>query len=179
MLGELDLLGIVSRWLEAAGVPFMLTGSFALACYATPRMTRNLDWVIAPDTDSRGRLIAAFSADFHVDADAANEAVVTQHKFNLMHLESGIKTDFIIQKRDTYRELEFARRQRARIGDIDTWIVSREDLLLSKLVWAMDSQSKLQLRDVKSVIDPSLDGDYLRTWAARLGVLPMLERAYP
>ncbi|MGQ0800636.1 MAG: hypothetical protein ACT4NL_11065 [Pseudomarimonas sp.] len=178
MLGELELWGIVSRRLEAAGVPYMLTGSFALAFYATPRMTRVIDWVIAPDTDSLRRLIEAFSPDFYVDGDAANEAVQTQRMFNLMHLESGIKIDFIIRKQDAYRELEFARRQPARIGDIDTWIVSREDLLLSKLVWAADSQSELQLRDVKSLVDSSLDDDYLRRWAETLGVLRMLERVY-
>jgi hypothetical protein len=37
---ELDVLGLVSDRLSAHGLPFMLTGSFALAYYATPRMTR-------------------------------------------------------------------------------------------------------------------------------------------
>jgi hypothetical protein len=29
-------------------IPFMLTGSFALGYYGKPRMTRDLDFVVAP-----------------------------------------------------------------------------------------------------------------------------------
>jgi len=47
MTTELDVLGLVSDRLSAHGLPFMLTGSFALAYYATPRMTRDLDIVVA------------------------------------------------------------------------------------------------------------------------------------
>jgi hypothetical protein len=47
MTTELDVLGIVSDRLSAQGLAYMLTGSFALAYYATPRMTRDLDLVVA------------------------------------------------------------------------------------------------------------------------------------
>jgi hypothetical protein len=46
MIGELDVLRIVSERLDAAQIPYMLTGSYALAFYTTPRMTRDLDLVI-------------------------------------------------------------------------------------------------------------------------------------
>lgn len=47
MLTELDVLGIVGDRLTACEIPFMLTGSFAMAHYTTPRMTRDLDIVVA------------------------------------------------------------------------------------------------------------------------------------
>jgi len=47
MTTELEVLGLVSDRLSAHGLPLMLTGSFALAYYATPRMTRDLDIVVA------------------------------------------------------------------------------------------------------------------------------------
>jgi hypothetical protein len=43
MDSELDVLRLVGERLGASGLPFMLTGSFAMAYYATPRMTRDLD----------------------------------------------------------------------------------------------------------------------------------------
>ncbi len=46
MLEELEVLKIVSERLEAAQLPFMLTGSFAMAYYGKPRMTRDLDIVV-------------------------------------------------------------------------------------------------------------------------------------
>ena len=46
MITELDVLKLVSERLTATQIQFMLTGSFALAFYATPRMTRDLDLVV-------------------------------------------------------------------------------------------------------------------------------------
>lgn len=44
MADELDVLGIIGERLESAGIPFMLTGSFALGYYGKPRMTRENRW---------------------------------------------------------------------------------------------------------------------------------------
>ena len=56
------------------------------------------------------------------------------------------------------------------MNGVKTWIVSREDLILSKLVWAKESGSELQRRDVKTLLDDSMDSAYLKQWSARLGV---------
>ncbi|MDP2322781.1 MAG: hypothetical protein Q8N51_01995 [Gammaproteobacteria bacterium] len=101
MTTELEILQVVSDRLTAQGLAFMLTGSFALAFYATPRMTRDLDLVVA--------LV--------------------------------------------------------------------EGLILSKLVWARDGGSELQLRDVRALLDTAADSGYLRDWAARLGVSALLDKA--
>jgi hypothetical protein len=136
MTTELDVLGLVSDRLSASSVPFMLTGSFALAYYATPRMTRDLDIVVALNERDVEMLVAAFASDFYIDADAARTAILSETMFNLMHLESGVKVDLIVRKSAEFRQVEFARRQPVAIAGIRTWIVSREDLILSKLVWA-------------------------------------------
>jgi hypothetical protein len=172
---EIEVLGVVSDRLSAQSLSFMLTGSFALAYYATPRMTRDLDIVVALGEHDVGRLASAFSPDFYVDADAALNAVRQERMFNLMHLQSGIKVDFIIRKASEYRQLEFARRQAVAIAGIRTWIVSREDLILSKLVWSADSRSELQLRDVRLLLAGHVDVDYIRLWAPRLGVATLLD----
>ena len=153
----------------------MLTGSFALAYYATPRMTRDLDIVVALDEHDVERLASAFAPDFYIDADAVLDAVRTERLFILMHLQSGIKVDFIVRKASEYRQLEFARRQVVAIAGIRTWIVSREDLILSKLVWSADSRSEMQLRDVRQLLAGSVDVDYIRLWAPRLGVATLLD----
>ena len=64
------------------------------------------------------------------------------------------------------------------MAGVDTWIVSREDLVLSKLVWAQDSQSELQLRDVRQLLGlgHAADLDYIRAWASRLGVSELLDQ---
>ena len=175
MLTELDVLGLVGNRLTAGGLSFMLTGSFAMAHYATPRMTRDIDLVVALRLADIDELVAAFVGDFYIDADTARDAIESERLFNLMHYGSGIKVDFIVRKSSEYRVLEFSRRQRVAIGAVETWIVSREDLILSKLVWARDGGSELQRRDVHQLLGGSVDTDYLRKWARVLGVESLLE----
>lgn len=176
---ELDVLRRVSELLAANGVQFMLTGSFALAYYATPRMTRDLDLVVALEAGDGDRLAAALSAEFYIDPDEVRRAIISQRLFNLMHYGTGIKVDCIVRKTSAYRLTEFARRQKISLAGVDTWIVSREDLILSKLVWAREASSELQLRDARQLLDDSVDMDYLQHWAPGLGVSDALSRLVP
>ncbi len=177
MTEELRVLKIISERLESSGVPFMLTGSFALGYYGKPRMTRYLDFVVALMEQHVSPLVSAFSPDFYVDEDDARAAVRSQRMFNLMHLASGIKVDLIIRKDSEYRQVEFARRSPVNLGGVATWITAREDLILSKLVWARDANSELQKRDVRTLLDETVDWPYLRQWASQLGIQEMLDEA--
>lgn len=177
MVGEQDVLRMVSERLSSAGIEFMLTGSYAMAYYATPRMTRDLDLVVALGDGDVDSVVALFSPDFYVDADSVRDAVATQRLFNLMHLDSGIKVDFIVRKSSEYRQVEFGRRRAVDVGNAETWIASREDLILSKLVRARDSGSELQRRDVRALLDAPVDRAYLERWAEQLGVTQLLRES--
>jgi len=74
-----------------------------------------------------------------------------------------------------YRRAEFERRKLVEFAGISTWITSREDLILSKLVWARDTGSEMQLRDVRTLIDEPVDWLYLKDWASKLGVVAKLD----
>lgn len=179
MTTELDVLRRVSAGLSAQGLPFMLTGSFAMAHYVTPRMTRDIDIVVALKREDIDAMVSEFAAEFYLDADAGRSAIEAERLFNMIHQASGIKLDLIVRKSSDYRLVEFDRRQRANLGTVDTWIVSREDLILSKLVWARDSQSAMQRRDVELLLQgDDLDKGYLRLWASRLGVDTVLNELW-
>lgn len=161
MLTELDVLALVGEKLSASGIDYMLTGSVAMAYYTTPRMTRDLDIVVNLLPGDVSALVDAFSTEFYIDADAAQDAIASERLFNLMHLATAIKVDLIIRKSSAYRRLEFERRKHVDFGAIRTWIVSREDLILSKLVWAQDSGSDLQRRDIRQLLAGPVEVDYL------------------
>jgi hypothetical protein len=127
MTEELDVLRIISERLRGAGVPFMLTGSFALGYYDKPRMTRDLDFVVAPLERHVDALVSAFSTDFYIDENAARSAIKSQRKFNLMLLDGAIKVDLIVRKNSEYRHSEFERRKSVEFAGISTWIMNRED----------------------------------------------------
>lgn len=175
MTSDLDVLRIISERFQGAGIQFMLTGSFALAYYGTPRMTRDLDFVVELLEQQIGTLTSVFAEDFYIDEDDARAAIKSQRMFNLMHLTSGIKVDLIIRKDTDYRRAEFARRQQASLTGVATWVVSREDLILSKLVWARDADSERQKHDAAGLLGDTVDWTYLRKWAPELGVAELLE----
>lgn len=179
MKTELDILRDISWRLDAVEVPYMLTGSMAMNYYAVPRMTRDIDLVIALRPDNMARFVGVLKPDYMIVEEAVANAVAREFMFNAIHEEAVVKIDFVCRKNAEYRIAEFDRRQRVAIGDFQTWIVSREDLILSKLVWAKESQSQTQLRDVANLLAGACDLGYLRRWACQLGVEPDLEKLLP
>jgi hypothetical protein len=173
MLSELDLLLDVARRLEEAGFEYMLTGSMALNHYAQPRMTRHIDFVIALVLNDLEALPRIFGEEFYFSPEAAREAILHQSSFNVIHNDSLIKIDFMIRKREDYRLVEFQRRKRIEVSGRPLWIVSKEDLILSKLAWARESQSERQLSDVKNLLATGADNAYLKTWAPKLNLTAM------
>ena len=47
-----DPLARIVAAFDDAGIPYMLTGSFASSYYGTPRATQDLDFVVAPTTEA-------------------------------------------------------------------------------------------------------------------------------
>ena len=84
-------------------------------------------------------MASLFEADYYVSEESIRESVAHESVFNLIHHESVIKIDFIVRKQGEYRQVEFERRQKVSILDFTTYIVSKEDLIISKLWWAKDS----------------------------------------
>ena len=93
--------------------------------------------------------------------------------FNIIHNQSIFKIDFIIRKNtSSYRNTEFQRRRRLELDDTQIWIVSLEDLIISKLFWAKESFLEMQIRDINNLlisitkfrypVYPKL-GEYIRT----------------
>ncbi len=167
---ELEILLTVCARLQDGGIPYMITGSTALNFYAAPRMTRDIDIVIEIQTQDADRMLQLFPAPFYADRQMIEEAVYQEGMFNLIHTEFAFKIDFIIRKKQPYRIIEFSRRRKIRVNGAEIWIVSPEDLILSKLFWAKDSLSELQLGDVRNLLQmvSNLDVSYVEKWVHEL-----------
>lgn len=167
MSEELEVLATGARRVDEARIAYML-----LNYYAVPRMTRDADVVVELGPDDGDRVIRLFETDVYVDADAARRAIATRGMFNVIHDRFVIKVDFIVRKDSEYRRQEFARRRRVEVEGQPLWIVTPEDLVISKLDWARDTRSEVQLADVRSLLAsvPDLDETYLAHWTTRLGL---------
>jgi hypothetical protein len=173
---QLDALKLVTARLDAGGLEYMITGSIAAGHYGQPRMTRDIDIVVALLPVHAGRLPGLLGPEFICDADTIRDAIAARRTFNVIHRHALQKIDVIVRT-DTDFELEkFARRRQVFVAGQPMWIISPEDLILSKLVWAKDGRSELQLRDVRNIIalQPGLDWTYVDRWAIRLTVATLL-----
>src|SRR6266700_3471974 len=173
-MNEIDIVRDISRRFEQAGIAYMLTGSLAMNYYAQPRMTRDIDVVIAISPGDVDRVAALFRPDYYVSEENIRESLAHESIFNLIHQESVIKVDCIIRKSSEYRKTEFERRQKISILDFTTFIVSKEDLIISKLFWVKDSHSDVQLCYVRNLLATGYDVSYLQRWTRELGLDTLL-----
>jgi len=89
--------------------------------------------------------------------------------FNIIDHTSGYKADFIILKSEPFRQMEFSRKKATVFFGIPVYIVSPEDLLLSKLIWIQQFQSNLQMEDLKNISEiATLDWGYINSWIKEL-----------
>ena len=172
MSEELEVLTEAARRLEKAGIPYMITGSIAANFYTVPRMTRDIDIVVELFEQDIGRFIPLFENDYYLEPQTVGEAVRNKGMFNLIHDQYIVKIDFVVRKDTPYRRREFSRRRKITVENQDLFVVSPEDLILSKLDWAKDSRSEVQLNDVRNLLKSvrGLNRSYLARWAKALGI---------
>lgn len=179
LIDELAVLKILIKKLKSADIPYMVSGSIAANFYMTPRMTRDIDIVIQVETADAERIYSLFSDEFYADKDMIRDAICEKHMFNIIHNEGIVKIDFIVRKDSEYRKLEFERRRSIPFEETEIDIVSAEDLIISKLYWAKNSMSEMQIRDVKNILKTvfDLDMDYIEGWIKKIGLEDIYKEA--
>ena len=179
MSEELEVLKIVAERLRGAGIACMVTGSVAMNHYAVPRKTRDIDLVVELSTADVDRVCQLFEDDFYIDRQAVHRAVEGPAAFNMIHTALVVKVDIVVRKETEFRRTEFARRRRLAIEGQELFVVAPEDLILSKLEWARDSRSAVQLADVRNLAESAtdLDRQYLAEWIERLGLSALYREA--
>jgi hypothetical protein len=178
-VSQSELLILVAAVLEQVGVAYMVTGSIASAIHGEPRMTHDIDLVVAMRREDVSDVASFFQdLDFYADEESLAEAVARQDQCNFIHMSTGEKIDLWVLKNDVFDRTRFGRRIKVPFQDQSIWVSTAEDTILMKLIW--DRQcggSEKQRRDVLRVYEhklQELDHSYLDEWAAKLGVQPSL-----
>lgn len=176
---EIAVLKLVARKLQAAGIPYMVTGSMAMTFYGKPRFTRDVDIVVELSAPDVNRIASLFEDDFSLDKEALAQAVRSRGLFNMIHKATILKVDFIIRKSGEYRKVEFSRRREVSFEGEKVFLTAPEDLILSKLLWAKEGQSAMQMEDARNLLRsaPSLDRSYLERWVKALDLEDLYRKA--
>ncbi|MDO9693326.1 MAG: hypothetical protein Q7W56_01195 [Candidatus Latescibacteria bacterium] len=176
-----DIFRRVTAALDGAGIPYMLTGSFASSFHGSPRSTQDIDIVIAPTADQLRGLAKMFpESEYYLDIGAALEALAMQSQFNIIDLVTGWKIDLIIRRDRPFSQEEFARRREVRIADVRLSIATAEDVLIAKLEWSKLGESSRQIEDAAGILrirGGELDLGYIEVWVERLGLGSQWEAA--
>ncbi len=164
----IDTLKDFALRLDDLGIGYMVTGSFALSAYATARMTMDIDVIIEIGPNDALRFANRFLGDYYVNADSIERAIRGSSMFNIISNINGVKVDCIIRKPNSLEMAKFKRRRLSEIDGVPFWVISKEDLIISKLAWARDSLSEKQFGDIRSLVESGIDDTSLNTWIARL-----------
>lgn len=144
---------------------------------ACQRATNDVDLVIAPAPEQLDLFINALGKDYYVNPQAAQNALKENAMFNIIDNQTGWKADMIIRKERPFSLEEFQRKRPVEMMGLQVWILSPEDVILSKLEWCKGSESAQQFKDalgVAVVQGDSLDRNYLRKWAEQLQIKDLL-----
>ncbi len=173
-----EFLADVVKRLDDASIEYMIAGSVASSIHGEPRTTRDVDIVIEVTEDSLRALFSSLDrVAVYVDETQPGQRFAAGDMFNLLDLHGGWKVDLIVRKDRAFSGVEFARRQHADVLGVSVMVATAEDVILTKLEWAARSGSSRQVDDARGIVavqGRALDREYLRRWAAELGVSDLL-----
>lgn len=167
----IEFFKLLIKFFDKNQIDYMLSGSVAMSAYTLPRSTRDFDFVVALHPKDISLVVNTFKKDYYCDEDAVKDAIQNESMFNIIDFASGFKADIVVLKNTEYRQTEFNRRQQIQFFDTPIYIVSVEDLILSKFIWIQDFQSPLQMEDIKHLLEiKELDQNYINHWIKRLNL---------
>ncbi|HET7692876.1 MAG TPA: hypothetical protein VFM44_07315 [Gemmatimonadota bacterium] len=180
-MSQQELLTYVVRALDSAGIEYMVTGSIVSSLQGEPRLTHDIDFVVAIERDQIPRVLESFPGPrFYIDPPAVREAVETAGMFNVVDAEEGGKVDFWLIRDDPFDRSRFERKYVEEMFGARVNVSRPEDTILAKLWWSrLSGGSEKPLQDAVSVFEiqaNALDRRYLESWAERLDVGDLLVR---
>jgi hypothetical protein len=156
--------------IESLGVEYMLTGSMAMIRYTVFRQTADIDIVLELSYQDKDKFIKALETGYYIPTGSLSRAIETKNMFNVIHFETAFKVDCILKKLTEFQKTSFERRERTDYYGKEIWIIGKEDLILSKLLWAKDSLSEIQFRDIKNLMRSGFDENYTEQWIEKLRI---------
>lgn len=190
MMEKFNLINVLQPIIQALDdlkIPYYLSGSVASSVYGIPRTTLDIDLVTSLNEVSIEKFVERIKSNFFVDKEMILDAIKTNSSFNIIHLDSMIKVDLFILKKNRYSLTAFDRKRIEKLtlddNSIEISICSSEDIILNKLIWFKEGNmtSERQWLDILGVLKiqfNSLDKDYLKFWAKELQIDDLLKKAF-
>jgi len=168
--------------LKSANVPYMITGGAAVGFWGHIRTTMDIDILIQIHPGRIDSLLSSIEGDAYVDIEKAKKAILDKAMFNIILNKTCFKIDLIPLKEDNYEIKKFDNRVKMNFQDKEIYVISPEDLIISKLLWSKSAgDSERQIKDCESIYrlnSENLDLNYLKRWVKMLNIEEEFNKLY-
>lgn len=171
-----DLIRLFITPLNQLGVPYMVTGAAAAIIYGEPRLTRDIDVVIALTPADAPRLAAAFADPAYYVTPVeviAEESRRDRGQVNVVHIASALKADLYTAGTDPLHAWAMARREPRDVAGTAVSLAPPEYVILRKLEWYRDGRSSRHVDDIRAMLRISgarVNRESVEEWVSRLGL---------
>lgn len=159
-----DALKKITNILGDEQIDYMIVGGFAMSYYNRARTTNDIDLVLQIYPSHIPQILQHFDG-WEGFEEIFKKQVELGQLFNITDYENGIRYDFITFKNDDYSWTAFERKLKVIFFGVECYIITIEDLIISKLIWYNLSKSEKQLDDLKFLLlSDGLNLEYLNWW---------------
>lgn len=155
----------------------MIAGGVASIVYGEPRLTQDLDVVVALAAADAARFASQFGEpDFYcapIETIAGEARRDAFGHFNVIHIESGARADVYLAGTDALARRGLAGRRMVQLPGRAVPVAPPEYVILAKLRFRQQGASDRHLRDVRAmlrVLGSTVDQTALERDAAELGL---------
>lgn len=169
---------VVVEALEACGIPYMLVGSYSSNIYGSDRATQDADFVIELDQGEMGDLARRLEPSIRIDPQMSFETVTMTRRLVANVVGTTFRVEFFFLSADSHDQERFQRRRQVPFLDRRIWIPTAEDVIVTKLHWAIlgnRSKDRDDVRDVIAVQGDRIDWDYVHRWCEQHGTRALLD----
>jgi len=183
--GETGVIKLFTDILDKLNIPYAIGGSIASSLHGRVRFTQDADITVMALDDKTDPFYSLTKRHFYISKSAMHQAIRNKTSFNVIHTQTAFKIDVFVAQDNEFNNNLLQRAKKIKLSE-DTEktfsVVSAEDIVLLKLMWykQTDCTSERQWSDILSVLTAqasTIDFEYLKTWAAKLALNDLLQKA--
>jgi len=165
--------------LDILGVSYMLVGALSVSFYGIARSTKDADVVVAMGSYSATDLVRPLKDQgFQLDPQTRFETITgTTH--HIIHIdESPFTVELFDLSQDPHDQERFRRRRSVTLLGRTVWLPTVEDVIITKLRWALiggRSKDRDDVRNVIAVQEGNIDWDEVHRWCREHGTRALLD----
>lgn len=156
---ETELLLLFTEALDQARLKYFVTGSMACILYGEPRLTMDVDLVLALAQNDADKIESAFpESQFYcppIEILKIEASRSLRGHFNIIHHESGFKADCYIAGTDPLHRWAFTKIHEVSLNQKKVFFAPPEYVIIRKLEYYREGNSEKHVRDIQAMLQHS------------------------